>query len=90
MNTQDGTLKNKYISELNGAGFKDIQSFEFDATEYYKNYEDLVILLKHTPIIPNFGQSENDFSVLEKFIEENQTSKGSMTNSNRFMIIARK
>ncbi|WP_372662129.1 class I SAM-dependent methyltransferase [Cohnella sp.] len=87
---EDGTLKNKYISELSEAGFSDIQSFEYDATEFYKTYEDLVFLLKHTPIIPNFGKSENDFVVLEKFIEDNQTNKGIMTNSKRFMIIARK
>ncbi|MCR8634222.1 class I SAM-dependent methyltransferase [Paenibacillus radicis (ex Xue et al. 2023)] len=87
---QDGTLKNRYISELNEAGFVDIQSFEFDAREYYKTYEDLVFLLKHTPIISNFGKVENDFTVLKKFIEENQTSKGIMTNSKRFMIIAKK
>lgn len=87
---QGGTLKNKYISELSEAGFKDIQSFIFDSKEYYKTYEDLVFVLKHTPIIPNFGKYRNDFAVLEKFIEQNQTSKGIMTNSKRFMIIARK
>lgn len=88
--TEDGTLKNKYISEISKAGFNDIQSFEFDSTEYYKTYEDVMFLLKHTPIIPNFGDSENDFAVLKKFIEENQTSKGIKTNSKRFMIIAKK
>ncbi|MCD9023581.1 class I SAM-dependent methyltransferase [Cohnella silvisoli] len=87
---RDGTLKNKFISELNESGFSDIQSFEFDAKEYYKTYEDLVFLLKHTPIIPNFGKSDDDFALLDKFIEENRTSKGIMTNSKRFMIIARK
>jgi SAM-dependent methyltransferase len=87
---QDGTLKNEYLSELCEAGFTDIQSFEFDATEYYKTYEDLLFLMKYTPIIPNFGQCENDFALLEKFIEENQTTKGIMTNSKRFMLIAKK
>ncbi|MBW7457429.1 class I SAM-dependent methyltransferase [Paenibacillus sepulcri] len=87
---QDGTLKNKYSSELSEAGFSDIQSFDFDATEYYKTYEDLVFLLKHTPIIPNFGQGSDDFAKLEAFIQENQTGKGIKTNSKRFMIIARK
>ncbi len=86
----DGTLKKKYISELYEAGFSDVQSFEYDATEYYATYEDIVFLLKHTPIIPNFGESENDFAVLETFIEENRTGKGIRTNSKRFMIIAKK
>jgi SAM-dependent methyltransferase len=86
----DGTLKNNYISELHEAGFADVQSFEYNATEYYASFEDLVFLLKHTPIIPDFGQNQHDFALLEKFIEENQTGKGIMTNSKRFMIIARK
>ncbi|UVI30200.1 class I SAM-dependent methyltransferase [Paenibacillus spongiae] len=86
----DGTLKNKYISELQEAGFRDIQSYDYDAVEYYETYEDLIFLLKHTPIIPGFGQDENDFAVLEQFIRDNQTSKGIRTNAKRFMIIARK
>jgi ubiquinone/menaquinone biosynthesis C-methylase UbiE len=88
--TKEGTLKNQYISELSEAGFTDIQSYEFSAAEYYQTPEDLIFLLKHTPIIPNFGQSEMDFQVLQKFIEENQTERGIRTNSNRFMIVARK
>ncbi|MBD2870363.1 class I SAM-dependent methyltransferase [Paenibacillus arenilitoris] len=87
---QDGTLKNNYITELREAGFHNIQAFDCDATEWYQSYEDLIFLLKHTPIIPNFGQSENDFAILDKFIGEHKTKKGIMTNSKRFMIIARK
>lgn len=86
----DGTLKNRYMEELSEAGFSDIQSFEYDATEYYETYEDLVFLLKHTPIIPNFGKHNNDFEILSKFIDDNRTEKGIKTNSKRFMIIAAK
>jgi SAM-dependent methyltransferase len=89
-NEKDGTLKNNYVSELKKAGFTDVQSFDYDATEYYQSYEDLLFLLKYTPIIPNFGQSENDFVLLEKFIAKNQTERGIQTNSKRFMIIAKK
>jgi hypothetical protein len=35
-----------------------------------------------------FQGMDNDFVLLEKFIEGNQTEKGIMTNSKRFMIIA--
>ncbi|QGQ93885.1 class I SAM-dependent methyltransferase [Paenibacillus psychroresistens] len=87
---EQGTLKEKYLSELAEAGFTDIQSFEYDATEYYKTYEDLVFLLKYTPIVPNFGEFDNDFRILQKFIEENQTEQGIQTNSKRFMIIAKR
>lgn len=88
--TKAGTLKNQYITDLSNAGFTDIQAFEFNATEYYQTAEDLIFLLKHTPIVPDFGQSEIDFQILEQFIAENQTEKGIKTNSERFKIIARK
>ncbi|GAB6989149.1 class I SAM-dependent methyltransferase [Paenibacillus pini] len=86
----DGTLKNKYIEELNAAGFVDIQSFEYDAKEYFETYEDLVFLLKLTPIIPNFGNYNDDFEILQTFIDNHTTEKGIETNSKRFMIIAKK
>lgn len=85
-----GTLKNQYITELSEAGFTDIQSFEYSATEYYQTPEDLIFLLKHTPIVPSFGETEMDFYILQEFIEENQTDRGIRTNSDRFMIVARK
>ncbi|WP_282940227.1 class I SAM-dependent methyltransferase [Paenibacillus sp. RC67] len=86
----DGMLKHQYMHDLQEAGFTDIQSFDYDVTEYYQSYEDLVFTLKYTPIIPNFGQEEHDFERLQAFIQENGTVKGIRTNSKRFMIIARK
>lgn len=86
----DGTLKNQYVKELRDAGFRDVQAYDYDAAEWYHSYEDLLFLLQHTPIIPNFGQCDNDFSILADFIREHQTGKGIVTNSKRFMIIARK
>lgn len=83
-------LKNQYIAELADAGFTDIQSFEYNATDYFETAEDFIFLLKHTPIIPNFGQSETDFQILQQFIKNNQTEQGIRTNSERFMITARK
>jgi len=87
---KDGMLQRKYVSELHEAGFREVQAFEYDATEYYQSYEDIIFLLKHTPIVPNFGESDNDFVLLEKFMKAYQSEKGIMTNSKRFMIIARK
>lgn len=87
---KNGTLKDQYIMELKKAGFTDIQTFEGNVSEYYQTPEDLLFLLKHTPIIPNFGHIESDFQVLQQFIKDNQTDKGIKTNSGRFMIIARK
>lgn len=84
----DGTLKERYIMELKSAGFTEVQAFEYDANEYYQRAEDLIFLLKHTPIIPDFGQGENDLDILGSFIENYRTEKGIRTNSKRFLIIA--
>ncbi|PWV99641.1 methyltransferase family protein [Paenibacillus cellulosilyticus] len=86
----DGTLLKQYQSELREAGFRSVQSFEYDAAEYYHSAEDLLFLLKHTPIIPNFGHDVHDFAVLEQFIADNRTEHGIRTNAKRFMIIATK
>ncbi|MDQ0112573.1 class I SAM-dependent methyltransferase [Paenibacillus harenae] len=88
--TDKGILKDKYLTELAEAGFTDIQSFEYDATQYFQTYEDLIFFLKYTPVIPDFGQTDHDFEILQKFIESNQTEKGIKTNTERFMIVARK
>jgi len=90
LGTKQGTLKTQYMADLSEAGFSDIQSFECNATEYYETPEDLIFLLKHTPIVPNFGQSELDFQILQQFISNNQTERGIRTNAERFMIVARK
>ncbi|AWB46541.1 SAM-dependent methyltransferase [Paenibacillus sp. CAA11] len=87
---EDGTLKNRYLDELRQAGFREIESYEYDATEYYQTIEDLLFLVLHTPTIPNFGEERGDYAVLDRFVAENQTDLGIRTNGKRFMIIARK
>ena len=84
-----GTLRQQYMSELRNAGFADIQSFEYQVTEYYQTAEDLIFLLKHTPIIPDFGHQASDFQILQQFITDNQCEKGIKTNAARFGIIAK-
>lgn len=84
----DGTLLRQYEMELREAGFSSIQAFEYDAVEYYHRAEDLIFLLKHTPIIPNFGQDEIDFAILDRFIADNTADQGIRTNAKRFMLIA--
>jgi len=87
--TKAGSLQQRYMTELSKAGFSDIQSYEYNVIEYYETVEDLIFLLKHTPIIPDFGQTEADFEILQHFIMDNQTDKGIRTNSERFVIIAK-
>lgn len=85
---RDGTLKEKHMGELISAGFELVQVREYDVTDYYSIPEDLIFLLKHTPIIPNFGEDAEDFTILQSFIDANSFEKGIRTNSKRFMIIA--
>jgi len=88
--SEAGTLRNKTVSELEAAGFREIRVLEYDADEYYASPEDLIFLLKHTPIIPGFGETDADFAILDRFIEANWTGKGIRTNASRFLIIAEK
>ena len=85
---RDGMLKERYITELEEAGFTDLKCDDYDAAEYYEKPEDLLFLLQHTPIIPNFGEEPQDMENFNKFIMQNQTSKGIRTNSRRFLLIA--
>lgn len=85
---KDGTLKEKYRQELKNAGFSKIQTYDYNILEYYERPEDLLFLLQHTPIIPNFGQENKDLKIWKAFIENNQTVKGICTNSKRFLIVA--
>lgn len=89
-NAKRGTLMERYAAELKEAGFRQIDCRQYDAVEYYATAEDLIFLLKHTPIIPGFGQTESDFQTLHRFIAEHQTPKGIQTNADRFKIIAYK
>ncbi|MBE5106519.1 class I SAM-dependent methyltransferase [Bacillus thuringiensis] len=88
LGVRDGTLKEKYMSELISVGFELVQVRAYDVIDYYNTPEDLIFLLKHTPIIPRFGEEEDDFNILQKFIDANSSEKGIRTNSKRFMIIA--
>lgn len=86
----NGRLQARYIDELKHAGFSIVRSDEYNATEYYQSPEDLLFLLKHTPIIPHFAEEKHHFKIFEEFLTNNTTSRGICTNSNRFLIIAKK
>jgi SAM-dependent methyltransferase len=90
LQSADGTLKNRYLQQLSAAGFTDVQTYEYDAVEYYETPDDLLFLLKHTPTIPDFGCADMDFQVFRQFVEDNRTERGIQTNSKRFMLIARR
>ena len=87
---KDGTAKNKYVHKLKKSGFEKIEVFEYNAKEWYKTPKDLIFLLQNTPIIPGFGKQKEDFVLLSKFIDRYTTDKGILTNSKRYMIVAKK
>ncbi|UPK44800.1 class I SAM-dependent methyltransferase [Paenibacillus pabuli] len=87
---QPGTLMERYKRELREAGFRDIQAREYNATEYYATPDDLLFLLTHAPIIPDFGERESDLERFQQFVEQNSCDQGIRTNAARFMLTARK
>ncbi|MBU0476681.1 class I SAM-dependent methyltransferase [Patescibacteria group bacterium] len=87
---KDSVAKETYINHLEEAGFSNIKTLDYDANEWYETPEDLIFLLRNTPIIPDFGKQPEDFEILSRFIDDNKDDKGIFTNSKRYMIIAEK
>ncbi len=90
ISVKDRTAMERYCKCLKKAGFLNIKTYEYDAIEYYKTPKDLIFLLEHAPIIPNFGKYSADYQKLDNFIKQNTTKRGIKTNSKRYMIIAQK
>ncbi|MCC3375049.1 class I SAM-dependent methyltransferase [Cohnella sp. REN36] len=86
----EGTLLLEYTRRLSEAGFTELETSEYDAIEYYRTPEDLLFLLKHTPIIPDFGKAPGDFEKFDRFVREQGCDQGVRTNARRFVIRARK
>lgn len=86
----DGSSMRENVQALKAAGFSNVETREYNAIEYYQTPEDLLFLLKHTPIIPDLGEHEDDFARFQSFVAENTTAKGIRTNSKRYLIIAYK
>lgn len=82
------TYKNIQLAQLKSAGFNSFEVIDYNVTEFYQTPEDLIFLLKHTPIIEYFGDGDKDFEILKRFIDENTTEKGIKTNSARYIIVA--
>ncbi|WP_166243044.1 class I SAM-dependent methyltransferase [Paenibacillus turpanensis] len=85
---KDGAQRAAYVEALHAAGFARIEVQEYNAVEYYPSVEDLIFLLKHTPIIPHFGEQDCDFQYLRDYVNVNRDEKGIRTNSKRYLITA--
>ncbi|PYI54631.1 class I SAM-dependent methyltransferase [Paenibacillus flagellatus] len=85
---EDGSGMREYIARLEEAGFTRIDAREYDAVETYRTVEDLIFLLKHTPIVPDFGRTDDDFRRLDAFVREFGGPDGIRTNAKRYFIAA--
>ena len=55
---------------------KNIEFFDIIQREYYKTDNDLLFLLRNTPIIPDFGEEKLDYEKFNEYVEKNKTEKG--------------
>lgn len=83
-----GTLLRRCLGELHEAGFTKIEWEESDTAEYYEQYEDLLFLLLHTPILPDFRKRDGDAERLRQYVERYRTPQGIPANAARFIIKA--
>ncbi|MBI4018756.1 MAG: class I SAM-dependent methyltransferase [Candidatus Aenigmarchaeota archaeon] len=74
---------------LQKAGFVDIEVSEMNSAEFYESVEDIMFLLRNTPIIPDFNRI-NDMEYIHKLMKDAKTERGIRTNSHRIIISARK
>lgn len=80
------------------AGFKDVELIPLHVVEYYKTKEDLLALLKKTPILNDFSENLNgeyerriiDKDIFEQYVHENSTVKGIKLVRRYYGIIAKK
>ena len=80
------------------AGFKDVELIPLHVVEYYKTKEDLLALLKKTPILDDFSENLNgeyerriiDKDIFEQYVHENSTVKGIKLVRRYYGIIAKK
>lgn len=69
-------LIDKMRKEVRQQKIENVEFFEIEQQEYYKTEEDLLFLLKNTPIVPNFGEEKNDYQKFNEYVKKNRTDKG--------------
>jgi len=84
-----GTRKKAYVKQLRQAGLRVIRHRTVSTTEYYETMRDVIFLLSHTPVIPdfNFEKEQDELQQIERTL---MAKKGIKTNSERYLIIATK
>ena len=81
-------LIKKIEEEMKKENFSEVKFFDIIQYEYYKTEEDLLFLLKNTPIIPQFGENKNDFEKFNKYVKNNITDKGILLKRKLFGVKA--
>ena len=69
---------------------KNVEFYEILQQEYYKTEEDILFLLRNTPIIPNFGEEINDYQKFNEYVRNNKTNRGILLERKLFGITMKK
>ena len=77
------------------AGFKDVELVPIHVREYYQTPEDLLALLRKTPILEDFSETQPedykiDQEIFKRYVSEHRTSKGILLIRRYYGITARK
>ena len=79
------SVKEKTLKQILKLGFSKIEVLNFSQTEYYKTKEDLIFLLKRTPILNGFDE-QKDMTKLDEYIEKFSTTRGIKLNRKLYSI----
>lgn len=73
------SVKEKTLKQILKLGFTKIEVLNFTQTEYYKTKEDVIFLLKRTPILNGFNEIEDE-KLLNLYIQKFSTNNGIQLN----------
>lgn len=83
-------LREKIKSKIRDFKFNSVEFYDIIQQEYYETEEDLLFLLKNTPIIPDFGKEKGDFSKFNEYVRMNTNNNGIILERKLFGIKIKK
>lgn len=80
------------IAEGYRAAFEGLQPREillktYDIDEFFASEDDLLALLRCTPIIPDFGQHADDMAAFSRYVQAHATPQGIRCNAHRSLLM---
>lgn len=83
-------LREKIENEIKDIELEKVSFYDIIQNEYYETEEDLLFLLKNTPIIPNFGNEKEDFNKFNEYLRKNTTENGILLKRKLFGVKIKK